>query len=77
VDLTARRFLNLIHHWRVATLPADTEPDAIERLNQLLTGPRTDQTDRTVDAESGLVPPPWWDGDEEASRSAMAAHAAR
>lgn len=45
-------------------------------LDRLLTGPLT-TTVQTVDAESGLRPPSWWDGDEEATRSNMAALAAR
>lgn len=49
-----------------------TYDDSIRRFNELLTGPRT-ATHTTVDPESGLKPPPWWRGDEDASRSSLAA----
>jgi hypothetical protein len=51
----------------------DQRETQIRQLNQLLTGPRTTTMTMTVDVESGLTPPPWWKGDEEASRSSLTA----
>lgn len=50
------------------------KPERVEELDRTLNGPRTSTTP-TVDSESGLRPPAWWGGDEEASQSSLAAFA--
>lgn len=42
-------------------------------LNTRLTGPLVAQKTSQVDEKTGIRPPSWWRGDEEASRSSLAA----
>jgi hypothetical protein len=55
-----------------------TPSERHDEINQLLAGPRT-STDRTatVDPETGITPPSWWSGDEDATAAAMTARPAR
>lgn len=65
-------FLDLAH--RHALLLAEDE-EAQERINRVLLGPPRMGGNKTspVDEQAGFVPPPWWRGDEYASRSSVAA----
>jgi hypothetical protein len=68
--LSARRFCNLIHHW----LASNVDERQRQELDRLLTGPLTSNgSHAAVDAEAGVRPPAWWDGDEDAAASSMAA----
>lgn len=49
-----------------------------DEINRLVTGPLTRTgapTARHVDPETGLQPPPWWSGDDDASHSSLLARA--
>lgn len=65
-------FLDLAHRW--ALLSAEDD-EGRERINRVLLGPPRMGGTKTspVDERAGFVPPPWWRGDEHASRSSLAA----
>lgn len=67
-DFDSRRFLNLAHHWLAET----TDPEKLDQLDQILTGPPT-TTESAIDPQAGVRPPAWWDGDDEATATSMAA----
>jgi hypothetical protein len=52
-----------------------TPPERHDEINELLAGPRTSTA--TVDPETGITPPSWWNGDEDATAAAMTAQPAR
>jgi flavin-dependent dehydrogenase len=44
-----------------------------DRLNMTLIGPPKIDRPSLIDERAGFVPPPWWKGDDYASRSGMTA----
>lgn len=62
-------FLDLVHRHVLLV----TDSDQHTRLNQQLIGPPRITRPSTVDPKVGFTPPTWWRGDEQASRSAIAA----
>jgi len=50
----------------------EQEEDRV-RVNRTLVGPPRVDRPTVVDERTGIVPPPWWRGDEYASRSSAAA----
>lgn len=77
MGLTADRFLNLVHYAMIQ----HTDPKHHDEIGRLVDGPLAAQPGAgragrgEADPETGLVPPPWWSGDEQAARSSMTARA--
>jgi len=58
-------------------LTTEDKDNSHNRINQLLVGPllTMDNEEKVivVDQRSGIIPPPWWRGDAQASRTGRAA----
>jgi hypothetical protein len=72
-ELTSVEFLDIAHRYLLLT--TEDKDNAHSKLEQILLGPLATlgKNVSLVDERTGIVPPAWWHGDDEAYRNSMAA----